>query len=85
MIKSQSDTDRVSRSVTVSKIRYTCLIYDDNKVKLIRLLTQQHLLTVSVRYTQGICMVSSASLSRKVQNEWCSCNNHTFVCNFAKC
>ena len=61
------------------------LIFDDNKVKLIRLLTQQHLLTVSVRYTQRICMVSSASLSRKVQNEWCSCNNHTFVCNFAKC
>jgi len=30
-------------------------------------------------------LVSSASLSRKVQNEWCSCNNHIFVCNFAKC
>jgi len=57
MINIQSDSDSASLSVVESKIRYSRLIFDDNEVKLICSSIQQHLLTVSVRYTQVIWRV----------------------------
>jgi len=64
MINSHSDTDFISLSVTESNIRYSRLIFNDNKVKLLINITT---------FINSFCplyksnLVSSASLSRKVQ------------------
>jgi len=57
MISSQSVTDGVSLSISKSKLVYNSVIFVDNKLTLIRLLTQQRLVTVSVRNTQGIQLI----------------------------
>jgi len=54
MISSRSITDGFSLSVSKSKMVYSSLIFADNKLALICLLTQQRLVTVSVRNTQVI-------------------------------
>ena len=51
------DQQLVSPSVPETKIRYSRLIFDDNEVKLICSSIQQHVLTVSVCYTQVIWRV----------------------------
>ena len=57
MISSQSLTDGVSLSVVKSKVVYNSMIFVDNKLTLIRLLIQQQLATVSVRYTPVILLI----------------------------
>ena len=49
MISSRSVTDGISLSVGESKLVYSSLIFVDNKLILIRLLTKQQSETVSVR------------------------------------
>jgi len=57
MISSRSVTDRVSLSVGKSKLVYSRLIFVDNKLTFICLLTQQQSATVSVRNAQVISLV----------------------------
>jgi len=57
MISSRSLTDGVSLSVTESKLVYSSLIFIDDKLTLIYLLTQQRLVTVSLRNTQVIQLI----------------------------
>jgi len=57
MISSRSVTDGVSLSVSESKLVYSSLIFVDNKLTLICLLTYQRLVTVSVRNTQVIQLI----------------------------
>ena len=52
MISSLSVADGVSLSVSKSKLVYISLIFVDDKLKLIYLLTYQQLITVSVHNTQ---------------------------------
>jgi len=54
MISSRSVNGGVSLSVGKSKLVYSSLIFVDNILTLICLLTQQRLVTVSVRNTQVI-------------------------------
>jgi len=54
MISSRSVTDGVSLSVSKSKPAYSSLMFVDNKLTLICLLTPQQLATVSVHNTQVI-------------------------------
>jgi len=54
MTSSRSVTAGISLSVSNSKLAYNSLIFVDNKLTLICLLTQQQLLTVSVRHAQVI-------------------------------
>jgi len=54
---SRSVTDGVSLPVIKSKLVYSNLIFVDNKLTLICLLTKQQLATVSVRYTQVILLI----------------------------
>ena len=54
MISSQSVTDSASLSVCKSELVYNSLIFVDNKLTLTCLLTQQQLVTVSVRNTQDL-------------------------------
>jgi len=56
-ISSRSVTDGVSLSVSKSKLVYGSLIFVDNKLTRICLLTQQRLVTVSVRNTQVIQLI----------------------------
>ena len=89
MISSRSVTGRVSLSVGKSKLVYSRLIFVDNKLTLICLLTQQQSATVSVRNAQVI------SLVRRVMHLWGQKSkangvydtNNRFACrpNFAKC
>jgi len=51
IISSRSVTDGISLSVSKSKLVYSTLIFVDNKLTLICLLTQQQSVTVSVRNT----------------------------------
>ena len=57
MIGSRSVNDDVSLSISKSKLVYNSLIFVDNKLTLIRLLTQQQLVTVSVRNTPVIQLI----------------------------
>ena len=57
MISSRSVTDGVSLSVSKSKLVYSSLIFVDNELTRICLLTQQRLVTVSIRNTQVIQLV----------------------------
>jgi len=72
MISSRSVTDGVSLSVSKLKLVNSSLIFVDNKLTLICLLTKQRLLTVSVRNNTrySIYLARSASLRAKVQGEW---------------
>jgi len=54
MTSSRPVTAGISLSVSNSKLAYNSLIFVDNKLTLICLLTQQQLLTVSVRHAQVI-------------------------------
>jgi len=56
-ISSRSVTDGVSLSVSKSKLVYGSLIFVDNKLTRICLLTQKRLVTVSVRNTQVIQLI----------------------------
>ena len=56
MISSRSVTDGVSLSVSKSKLVYSTLIFVDNKLTLICLLTYQ-LVTISVCHTQVIQLI----------------------------
>ena len=77
MISSRSVTDGVSLSVSKSKLVYSSLIFVDNNVTLICPLTQQRLVTVSVRHTQVIQLIWwDLHLSgQNVQGEWGEWNN----------
>jgi len=57
MISSRSVTDGVNLSVSKSKLVYSSLIFVDNKLTLICLLTQHRLVTVSVHNTQVIQLI----------------------------
>ena len=57
MISSPSVTDGVSLSVSKSNLVYSSLIFLDNQLTLICLLTQQRLITVSVCNTQVIQLI----------------------------
>ena len=57
MISSRSVTDGVSLSVSKSKLVYSSLIFVDNELTRICLLTQQRLVTVSIRNTQVIQLI----------------------------
>jgi len=57
MISSQSVTDGASLSVSKSKLVYSSLMFVDNKLTLISILTQHQLVTVSVRNTQVILLI----------------------------
>ena len=57
IISNRSVTDGVSLSVFKSKLVYSSLIFVDNKLTLICLLTEQQLVTLSVRYTQVILLI----------------------------
>jgi len=87
MISSQSVTDGISLSVSKSKLVYGSLIFVDNILTLICLLTQQWLVTVSLRNTQVIQVIWR---DQHVWGQKCNKNranesiNH-FVCNFTKC
>ena len=63
MISSQSVTGGLSLSVSKSKLVYSSLIFVDNKLTLICLLTQQRLVTVSVRNAQVIQLISASLLT----------------------
>ena len=52
-----SVSDGVSLSVSKSKLVYSSLIFVDNKLTLICLLTQQQLVTLSDRNTQVILLI----------------------------
>ena len=54
VISSRSVTGGIRLSVSMSKLVYSSLIFVDNKLTLICLLTQQRLVTVSLRNTQVI-------------------------------
>jgi len=62
MISSRSVTDGVSLSVSKSKLVYSSLIFVDNKLTLICLLTSQRLVTVSVRNTHVINLSGEISI-----------------------
>jgi len=55
------------------------------------MISQINLLINIATFINSFCLLytsnlaSSTFLSRKVQNEWGSCDNQTFVCNFAIC
>jgi len=57
MISSRSVTDGASLPVNKSKLVYSSLIFHDNKLTLICLLTQQQPVAVSVRNTQVILLI----------------------------
>ena len=57
MIGSRSVIGGISLSVNTSKLVDSSLIFVDNKLALICLLTQQQSLTVSVCHTQGILLI----------------------------
>jgi len=76
MISSRSVTDGVSLSVSKSKLVYNSLIFVlDNILTLIRLLTQQRLLTVSLRNTQIIQLIfedkRAMRIGRLTQSPFC--------------
>jgi len=87
MISSRSVNGGVSLSVGKSKLVYSSLIFVDNILTLICLLTQQRLVTVSVRNTQVIQRIWR---DQHLWGQKCNKNrahetiNH-FACNFTKC
>jgi len=90
MISSQSVTDGVSLSVSKSKLVYNSLIFLDNQLTLICLLTQQRLITVSVCNTQVNIQLISRDLHLSGQK--CKANGvydndtvNDFARNFNKC
>ena len=87
MISSRSVTDGVSLSVSKSKLMYSSLIFVDNKLTLICLLTHQHPGTVSVRYTRVILLIWRVL---HLSGQKCKANRaydtiNRFACNLAKC